>query len=123
LSYSNENQTAGVKTVGVGQANGSCGVLGVLLFRTNASLLSNMKPLLPIYLGVATTIDGGTRFAPVGQIPDVYRVSMKGFSPGQVITIGGVDYAVFPQVNSDVINTAANEQYSGYEGFAYRITP
>ncbi|MCK5317690.1 MAG: hypothetical protein KAJ55_07235 [Anaerolineales bacterium] len=68
-------------------------------------------------------ISGSLRFSVIGQIPDVFRISMKGFTPGQEIVIGSDTYTVAPMVNSDVVNTVADDQYSGYEGFAYRQIP
>lgn len=122
-SYSNVNQASGVQTLGGGFANGRGDTLGHLLFGVNGSLISNAKPLIPIYVGIARTIDGAIRFCPIGQIPDVFRVNMKGFAPADEITIGSDTYTLIPLINSDVVNTVADDQYSGYEGFAYRQIP
>lgn len=121
--YSNVNQTSGVKTTGIGMCNGLGAPLGTMLFSLNASLLANVRPLLPLYFSIFTSLDGGMRTAPIGQAPDVFRINMKGLSPGQLIAIGSFNYAVFPVVNNDIVNTVANDEYSGYEGFAYRVRP
>jgi len=122
-SYSNVNQSAGAQVIGGGFANGMGLTVGALLFALNASLISGAVPLTPIYLGIFRDIGGFLRFCPVGQIPDVFRISMKGFSAADEVTIGADTYTVFPVTNSDVINTVADEQYSGFEGLAYRQIP
>lgn len=121
--FSNVNQTGGNQVIGIGLLTGAGRSLGNMLFNTNPSLLSNAVPLLPIYFAISTFIDGDERFAPIGKLPDVYRINMKNFNPGDTITIGSDDYKVFPLVNSDTVNTVANDEYSGYEGLAYKITP
>ncbi len=123
MNYSNVNQTAGNKTLGGGFANGRGRPVGATFFSMGPSLISNAKPLIPIFIGIFRIIAGGLRFSVLGQIPDVFRISMKGFTPGQEIVIGSDTYTVAPMVNSDVINTVADDQYSGYEGFAYRQIP
>jgi len=121
--YSNVNQSSGAQILGGGFANGLGRTIGTTLFTMPASLISGAKPLIPIYVGIFRDIGGIIRFCPLGQIPDVFRISMKGFSPADEVTIGSDTYTLIPIVNSDVVSTIADDQYSGYEGLAYRQIP
>jgi len=122
-SYSNVNQTAGSQILGGGFANGTGNTVGSSLFVMPASLISGAKALIPLYIGIFRDISGLIRFCPLGQVPDVFRISMKGFSAADEVTIGADTYTLFPTVNSDVVSTVPDDQYSGYEGLAYRQIP
>jgi len=122
-SYSNVNQVAGAQILGGGFANGLGLTVGAHLFSMKASLISSAKPLIPIYVGIFRDIGGFIRFCPCGQVPDVFRINMDGFSAADEVVIGADTYTLFPVTNSDVINTVPDDQYSGFEGFAYRQIP
>jgi hypothetical protein len=78
---------------------------------------------LPQIIFGQNLFDGIYRYTPIGEFPDVFRVNMKGFTPAQAITLGSDTYRVFPVVNSDTVNTVLGDEYSGYEGYAYRVRP
>ena len=108
-------------TLGAGQVTGIGNSFGTTLWKMSPSVLSAYQPLVPLIVFAAHVFEGASRWAPIGQIPDIARVSMKYFSPAQELTIGAETWRVFPLVNSDTINTVLNEEYSGYEGYAYRV--
>lgn len=119
--WSNVNNTSGTKTIGTACMLGMGNTLGTTLFRLNASLIAGAKQLLPHILFCWNLFDGNYRRTPIGEIPDVFRINMKGLTPGQAITLGSDTYRVFPVTNSDTVNTVLGEEYSGYEGYAYRV--
>lgn len=90
------------------------------LFYMQQSLIANVKPLLPINLWALGYQESQNRYHPVGQMPDIFRINMEGFTPAQDLVVGSDTYSLFPVVNSDQINTAANEEYSAFDGFAIR---
>lgn len=92
-----------------------------VLFRLHESLISSSRTLSPISFFARGESGGTARWMRAGQMPDVFRVNMIGFSPGQEITVGADTFRVFPVVNSDAINTLEAEEYSGYEGVAIRV--
>lgn len=98
-------------------------LLGGGLQQIQKSLLANASPLVPMTVFGKFDFNSVQSWCALGTIPDVFRINMKDFSPAETITIGSDDYVVFPAVNSDVINTVAGEEYSGYEGYAYKIIP
>ncbi len=98
-------------------------LIGGGLQQIQKSLLANASPLVPMTVFGKFDFNSNDSFAALGTIPDVFRINMKDFSPAETITIGSDDYVVFPAVNSDVINTVNGEEYSGYEGYAYKIIP
>jgi hypothetical protein len=75
---------------------------------------------MPIYTLLCSDFASDIRWAPVGQVPDVFRVNMRNLTPEQEISVGSDIYTVFPMINKDSANTLANEGYSGYEGLAYK---
>ncbi len=123
-SYENNNNTSGGKVLGSGYISGPRGSgLGSLLTSMNASLISNARAIIPCYVACNVEIDSLNHVAPIGQIPDIFGVNMKGFSPEDELTIGSDTYVLLPIVNSDTVLTAQDEEYSGYEGYAIRIRP
>ena len=127
LTTSEGNATksvGGVNTsVQIGQA--ACNYyhrgLGSILFSCDRNFTANANALVPIYVGVNFDFQSDVRTGIVAQIPDVFRVNMRDYSPEQTIDVGGVDYKVFPVINQDSNNTLDGEGYSGYEGLAYRV--
>jgi len=111
------------QTIGRGICTGRGASLGTLFFRMDQSPLSNLISFFPFILFGQVDFDGDIRYCAIGEVPDVFRINMKNFTPGALITVGSDDYRVFPVVNSDVINTLADQEYSGYEGYAYKVTP
>ena len=87
------------------------------------SLLANASPLVPITVFGKGDFNSNDSWMALGTIPDVFRVNMKDFTPAETITIGTDDYVVFPAVNSDIINTVNGDEYTGYEGYAYKVIP
>ena len=96
---------------------------GSTLWACGESLIANATPLIPILIFAAYDYNGNDCFVPIGQIPDVYRVNMKDYQAGDVINYGGEDYVLFPLVNNNIVDTVSGDDYSGWEGLAYRIIP
>ena len=89
-----------------------------LLFQVQQSLIANVKALLPLTIWCLGFAEGQDRYMPVGQMPDIFRIHMSGFTPGQNLVVGSGTYSLFPIVNSDQVNTLSNEPYSGFDGVA-----
>lgn len=87
------------------------------------SLLANASPLVPMTVFGKFEFNSVQSWAALGTIPDVFRINMQNFSPGESITVGTDEYIVFPAVNSDIINTVNGDEYSAFEGYAYRVIP
>lgn len=121
-TYSNNNNSGGAQTLGHGYCSGpGSAALGTALFNLSPSIISGAKPLIPIYIAITDLISGVNKICPIGEFPDVFRFNMAGFTPGDTITLGSFDYLLIPVLNSDTVSTLAGEEYSGYEGYAYRI--
>lgn len=126
------NATAITKTVGdVNNANDAVSfgsgwvggydkALGTLPFAMEPTFTTDGVALMPIYTMLCSDFESAIRWAPVGFIPDVYRVNMSSLDAEEEITIGSDTYQVFPMINKDSANTQDNEGYSGFEGLAYR---
>ncbi len=103
-----------------------CGVgitVGGGLKRLGASLISRNVVLAPVTLLLDFSFSGSFGWGAVGTLPDVYFINMRGLSPAQEVVVGSDTYRVFPLVNSDTVSTVNGEEYSGYEGLAYRVIP
>jgi len=87
------------------------------------SLLANASPLVPMHVFGKFEFNATDSWGALGTIPDVFRVNMQDFTPGETITIGTDDYVIFPVINSDIINTVNGDEYTGYEGYAYKVIP
>lgn len=119
--------TANNTAADIGQS--ACNTLGrgspgaSYLFQVQQSVLANVKALLPLTIWCVGFADSQDRWMPVGKMPDVFRLNMNGFTDGQDFIIGSDTYSLFPCVNSDQVNTLANEEYSGFDGFAILQRP
>ena len=107
--------------IGVAQCNGSDAGLGSILMMADANFTANANVLVPIYVAVNFDFQSDVRLGAVAQIPDVFRINMRDYSPEQTITVQGVDYKVFPLINDDSANVLNGEGYSAWEGLAYRV--
>lgn len=96
---------------------------GSLHKRLGASLIARGAALVPLTVFANFSFSGNDGYCALGEIPDVYAVNMREFTPGEQITIGSDTFVMFPVVNSDTVNTVNGDEYSGYEGLAYRIIP
>ena len=94
--------------------------LGSIPWACEPTFVTDGVPLIPIYVGLPSDFESALRWGPVGQVPDVFRVNMKGLDAEEEITVGSDTYTVFPLMNKDSANTLDNEGYSGYEGLAYK---
>lgn len=95
--------------------------LGAVLFACDRNFTANANVLVPIYVGVQRDFAGDVRLGIAAQVPDIFRINMRDFSPEQTITVSGQDYKVFPVINNDSQNILDSEGYSGWEGLAYRV--
>jgi len=91
--------------------------------RLGRSLISLGTPLVPVTVMAKFDFGGNIGHGAIGTIPDVFFVNMKDFSPAETITLGSDDYIVFPVTNSDTVTTVNGDEYSGYEGLAYKVIP
>lgn len=107
--------------IGCAQCNSYDGGLGSILFMADRNFTANANILVPIQITAAFDFGGDVRQGIVAEVPDMFRINMRDYSPEQTIVVGGENYIVFPMINSDSQNTVAGEGYSGYEGIAYRV--
>jgi hypothetical protein len=114
------NATPDAVLFGNGSVTGYDATLGTALFASDPLFTTDGVALIPIYVSLCSTFETEIRWAPVGQVPDVFRVNMKSLDAEQEIVIGSDTYVVFPMMNKDSANTVAGEGYSGYEGLAYK---
>lgn len=114
------NATDDAVSFGAGFVTGYDKTLGTTLFAADPLFTTDGVALVPIYTLLCSDFSSDIRWAPVGQVPDVYRVNMRNLDPEQEIVVGSDTYTVFPMINKDSANTLANEGYSGYEGLAYK---
>lgn len=105
----------GAMTVG-----GYDSALGTVPWACEPTFTTDGIALVPITVLLPSDFESDIRWAPVGQVPDVFRVNMKSLDAEQEITIGSDTYTVFPLINNDANNTVDGEGYSGYEGLAYK---
>lgn len=85
--------------------------------------------LTPINLYAIKPVTGDVNFVPIGNPPGVRLVNMQNFDPGVQVSIGGVNWRVFPQAAKRVEQTmppaSSNGNWRQYEtsyyvGYAYR---
>ena len=114
------NDTAGDIVFGAGFVSGYDDSLGAIPWAAEPTFTTDGVMLVPIYVGLHSDFESALRWAPVAQVPDVFRVNMKSLDAEQEITIGSDTYVVFPMINKDANNTIDGEGYSGYEGLAYK---
>lgn len=60
--------------------------------------------------------------SPVGRIPHMRYMTIRNFTPGETITIGGEQWMVFPFHRRQVDAVAANVASSGVYAYAYRLS-
>lgn len=106
--------------IGTAQTTSYGGGMGVSLFNADRTFTSNTNSLVPIFVGANIDFQSDIRMGVVAQIPDVFRINMRDFAPGEEITVGSDTYVVFPMINDDAANVLTGEGYSGYEGLAYK---
>ena len=114
------NNTSNAVLFGNGFVTGYDKTLGTTLFSADPTFTTDGVALIPIYVCLSSDFASEMRWAPVGQVPDVFRVNMKTLDAEQEITVGSDTYTVFPMINKDQANTLSDEGYSGYEGLAYK---
>lgn len=132
-SGNGNDATATIKTIGdvndgdddvlfgCGWISGYDNSLGTTGFRAEQTFTSDGRMLTPILILLPSDFSSALRWAPVAQIPDVFRISMKGLDAEQEISVGSDTYIVFPMINKDSsAATQLGEGYSGYEGLAYK---
>lgn len=107
--------------IGGAQTNFYDAGLGTVLFACDRNFTANANVLVPIYLAAQFDFQSDIRLGVVAQVPDIFRINMRDYSPEETITVQGNDYKVFPMINNDSNNTIDGEGYSGYEGLAYRV--
>jgi len=122
-TWDTQNNTAIATARGWCNGLGSGGPGGDFLFQIKQSLLANIKPLIPIMVWGSGFAEGQDRWMPLGQIPDIWRIHMQGFTEGQELVVGSDTYTLLPFINSDQVSTLSNEDYSGWDGLAIRQRP
>lgn len=104
---------------GSGFVTGYDKTIGTILFASDPTFTTDGVALIPIYIMLHSDFSSALRWAPVAQVPDVFRVNMRDLDAEQEITVGSATYTVFPLMNKDSANTLSGEGYSGFEGLAY----
>jgi hypothetical protein len=110
------SSTAATSYLGNGR-NG--GMLNVQLINIGFQRYNMRTPLWPAQLFVRRA---SSLISLAGRLPDFRHVSIENFVPGDIITIGGVDWMLFPirQKTDTASHTSATPQNSYYQGYAYR---
>jgi len=108
--------------IGSGAIVGGGGTMGTVLFDASANLSGKARPLIPFIFMAQLSFEGLNRYAPVGQIPDCFRINMDGLTATDSISFGGDTYRVYPLVNN-IQSTPLFNQYTGFEGIAYKVIP
>lgn len=114
------NNTADSVLFGWGMISGYGDSMGSIPYECEPTFTTDGVALIPYYVILPSDFESDRRYAPVGTVPDCYRVNMKSLDAEQEITIGSDTYVVFPMINKDANNVVAGEGYSAYEGIAYK---
>lgn len=114
------NETTDAVAIGAAYITGYDASLGAIPYACEPTFTTDGKAAMPIFLCLPSDIESELRWAPVAQVPDVFRINMKGLAAESEIVLGSDTYTVFPMMNDDSANTLANEGYSGFEGLAYK---
>lgn len=117
---SNSSPVPDIYPFGAGWVSGYDESLGTVPFCCEPTFTTDGIALVPIIVCLPSDFDSALRWAPVAQVPDVFRVNMKSLNAEEEITVGSDTYTVFPLMNNDANNTLEFEGYSGYEGLAYK---
>jgi hypothetical protein len=110
------------ESVGNGAIVGGGNTVGSTLFFCEPNLSAKSRPLIPLIFMVKYNFESAERWGPIGQIPDVFRANIRGFSPNESFVIGADTYRIYPLVNH-LSSVGANNPYSGYEGIVYKEVP
>lgn len=96
-------------------ANGFCGSANTSDLPTKQPVVSNGGIIpIPVAVYVRNTTDSSKRH-PMGYAPGLYRVSGGDiYSPGDIITIGGDEYIIFPRYGAAI-------GYSAYGDFIFKL--
>lgn len=102
------------------QGNGrSSGMIDIQLLTIRNQRYNLRTPLWPAQLFVRRA---SSLLSLAGRLPDFRHVSIENFVPGDIITIGGVDWMLFPvcQKTDTASHNNASPPNSYYQGYAYR---
>jgi hypothetical protein len=99
--------------------NGNGGSLYETLHGRSPSEFNSITPLLPI---LASADRPSSLVSPLGYAPDLRYINMANLEPGQLLTIGGVEWLCFPliQKTDTYNNSGSTVPSSGTYGLAYR---
>lgn len=95
------------------------------LFQTTPNEFNQITPFLPIPIAVNRA---GNLTSLAGYVPDIRLVNMRNIQPGELVTIGGVEWLCFPAIQKSAtwagtISSSGNPQpttSSGFFGYAYK---
>ena len=92
-------------------------------FSRTPSTFNAVTPLLPIMASGERV--GDNKYSPLGFAPDLRYVSMRFFNPGDLLTLGGEDWLIFPgiQKTSTWGASPSSTPSSGDYGYAYKKVP
>ena len=88
-------------------------------YRMDGTDLSGHRAFWPICVTYVDTTTGDIHGTPLGQMKGVGGLSIKNYDPGEVITIGGDEWVVFP-AHRKYSGSGAETGTSGYLGIAYK---
>lgn len=96
---------------GVGTINGAFSWI-------RASQLAAFVPLLPMPVFYYDAQAVPDKAILMGTHPDVRKINMANFDPGEVLTVAGEDWYIFPWIRKQILQQNTEESWNG--GFAYR---
>jgi len=83
-----------------------------------ASQLAAYKPMWPIATLYRDTTATPDVWIWLGEMPDIAGINMAYFSGGDIITVGGQDWVIFPVVRNQYLNADTEESWNA--GVAYK---
>lgn len=100
-------------------ANTAGGSFYESLHARSPSEFNAITPFLPILVSVDRP---SSMTSPLGYAPDLRYINMTNITPGETITIGGVEWMCFPLIQKTATynNASSTTPSSGTFGFAYR---
>lgn len=114
------NNASNYADMGIGAICGFGESIGGTLFPLAANLSAKAKPLIPLNWFVQFDDGSGTfLWGHVGTLPDVYRINMEGLDANEQLTLGGLNYRVYP-LRNHIPGASVSEPYSGFEGICIR---
>lgn len=103
----------------IGMVRGVGTSLAETLHERSPSEFNQITPFVPILVVVERP---SGLYSPAGYAPDLRYVNVSNFTPGETVTIGGVDWMIFPLIQKTASWGSGSSQVpsSGTYGLAYK---